>query len=87
MWRPRKLCVLVENDGYPLPLPPPYPPPFRPDLDNCHMTGVPLKDLEGLDRPSVMSRPGLDQPPPGMGDGLRDKDMGVFGVPKTEESK
>lgn len=29
----------------------------------------------------MFARPGLDHPPPGLGDGLRDRDMGAFGVP------
>lgn len=33
--------------------------------------------LAGLDRPLVRSRPGEDQPPPGIGDGLRLSDIGV----------
>lgn len=40
-------------------------------------------DLDGLDRPlPLMFRPGLDQPPSGLGEGLRDRDMLMFGVPK-----
>lgn len=46
---------------------------------------LPLYDLAGLDRPLTLTngleRPGLAHPPPGRGDGLRDNDMGRFGVP------
>ena len=39
----------------------------------------------GLDRPLTVAyglvSPGLDHPPPGLGDGLRESDMGLFGVP------
>lgn len=48
------------------------------------MPGAPLEEeypLAGLDRPlELIFRPGLAQPPPGTGEGLRDKDM-VLGVP------
>ena len=38
--------------------------------------------LAGLDRPlTLMLRPGLAHPPPGTGDGLRERDIGVAGVP------
>lgn len=94
MWRPKNPpCFCVENEGYPPP-PTPAPPgplPLRPpalfNLDDSHMTGVPLdavKPLDGLDRPLAMLRPGLAQPPPGTGDGLRDRDIGVVGVPGEE---
>lgn len=46
---------------------------------------TPLYDFAGLDRPLSLTcgldKPGLAQPPPGLGDGLRDKDIGRFGVP------
>ena len=49
------------------------------------MTGVPLLDpvyaLVGLDRPLPILSPGLAQPPPGTGDGLRERDIGKLGVP------
>ena len=39
----------------------------------------------GLDRPLTvaygLASPGLDHPPPGLGDGLRESDMGLFGLP------
>ena len=81
MCRPKKLWFLVANEGYPAP------PPFF-SLDDSHMAGVPLDPgnaLVGLDRPLAMLRPGLAQPPPGTGDGLRDRDIGVFGVPKERK--
>ena len=38
----------------------------------------------GLDRPLTVAygatRPGLDHPPPGLGDGLRERDIGSDGV-------
>lgn len=51
-------------------------------LDDCQWPAVTV----GLLLPLLMSRPGLDQPPPGTGDGLRDKDMGSVGVPATGDS-
>lgn len=40
------------------------------------------KALFGLDRPLVlMVKPGLAQPPPGIGEGLRERDIVVLGVP------
>lgn len=83
MCRPKKPWLLVENEGYEGPAP------FL-NLDDSHMAGVPRDPgnaVAGLDRPlDEMLRPGLAQPPPGTGDGLRDRDIGVFGVPsnKTE---
>jgi len=82
MCRPKNPCLLVENEGYPAPLWLLF---FN--LVDSHMTGVPLdpgKPLVGLDRPLAMLRPGLAQPPPGTGDGLRDSDIGVVGVPAGE---
>jgi hypothetical protein len=39
--------------------------------------------LDGLERPlPLMFSPGLDQPPSGLGEGLRERDMLIFGVPK-----
>ncbi len=41
--------------------------------------------LAGVDRPlEVISRPGEDQPPPGIGEGLRLRDIGVRGIPATD---
>jgi hypothetical protein len=83
MCRPKKPWFLVENEGYPVP------PPFF-NLDDSHMTGVPLDPVNprvGLDRPLAMLRPGLAQPPPGTGDGLRDRDIGVVGVPGETSQK
>ncbi len=41
--------------------------------------------MAGLERPLTLAnglvRPGLDHPPPGLGDGLRDSVIGIFGVP------
>lgn len=37
--------------------------------------------MAGLDRPLLMLRPGLDQPPPGTGEGLREIVIGKPGVP------
>ena len=31
-----------------------------------------------------MFRPGLDHPPPGIGEGLRERDMPTFGVPNIQ---
>ena len=78
MCRLKKLWFFVEKEGYPVPRP------FF-NLDDSHMADVPLDPgnaLVGLDRPLPMSRPGVAQPPPGKGDGLRDRDIGVFGVPE-----
>ena len=80
MWRPKKPWFLVEKEGYPVAEAAPF---FS--LDDSHMTGVPLDPgnplVVGLDRPLAMLRPGLAQPPPGTGEGLRDRDIGVVGVP------
>lgn len=44
--------------------------------------------LAGLDLPLLlMLRPGLAQPPPGMGDGLLERDMAVLGVPAGAEGR
>lgn len=37
--------------------------------------------LAGLVLPLFIFKPGLDHPPPGTGDGLRDRDIGSAGVP------
>lgn len=79
MCRVKKPWFCVEKDGYP----------FMPvDLILAVSQGVeaPLegeKTLFGLDRPLVlMVKPGLAQPPPGIGDGLRERDIpAVLGVP------
>jgi hypothetical protein len=79
----KKPWLCVENDGYP----PAEPIVFN--LADSQMTGVPFEEypLTGLDRPlELMFSPGLDQPPPGTGDGLRDRDIGVLGVPAPEGS-
>lgn len=63
-------------------MPAPAPPRFN--LDDSHMAGVPLDPMNPiveLDRSLAMLRPGLAQPPPGTGDGLRDRDIGEVGVP------
>lgn len=72
MWRLKKPWFWVEKDAWP----------FR-ILDDSQATGRTLWLLAGLERPLFMLRPGLDQPPPGTGDGLRERDMGVLveGVP------
>lgn len=81
MCRPKKLWFLVENEGYPE-----APPRFN--RDDSHMAGVLLDPANaGLDRPLAMLRPGLAQPPPGIGEGLRDKDIGVFGVPNKQQMR
>lgn len=41
----------------------------------CEPLGVRMPEA-GLDCPLGVRRPGLDQPPPSAGEGLRDKDMG-----------
>lgn len=41
--------------------------------------------MEGLERPLLIFKPGLDHPPPGTGDGLRDRDIGSAGVPVTKD--
>ena len=72
----------VENDGYPLT-------PLLLALADSQVTLVapPLApyDFAGLDRPLTVAygfaSPGLDHPPPGRGDGLRESDMGPFGLP------
>ena len=46
----------------------------------CEPPGVRMPEA-GLDCPLGVRRPGLDQPPPRAGEGLRDKDIGWFGVP------
>ena len=46
----------------------------------CEPPGVRIPEA-GLDCPLGVCRPGLDQPPPRAGEGLRDKDMGTLGVP------
>lgn len=61
-------------------------------LADSHMTGVPFDPgwpFEGLDRPlEGRLRPGLAQPPPRTGDGLRDKDIAaVLGVPEKQNQK
>lgn len=81
----RKPEFCVAKEGYPVP------PAFF-SLDDSHMTGVALLDppvypLVGLDRPLPMLRPGLAQPPPGTGDGLRDKDIGKLGVPRNRRRR
>ena len=38
----------------------------------------------GLVRPLLRFNPGLDHPPPGTGEGLRERDMGAAGVPVNE---
>ena len=57
---------------------------------DSHMTGVPfaLEDaLVGLDRPLLLIfKPGLAHPPPGTGDGLRERDMAELGVPVVGDS-
>jgi hypothetical protein len=82
MCRLKKPLFWVEKDGYPLS-------PALFSLADSHMTGVPFDPgypLVGLDRPLVLIfNPGLDQPPPGTGDGLRDKDISVVGVPVTQD--
>lgn len=44
-----------------------------------------LYAFPGLERPLTspygLLSPGLAHPPPGLGDGLRDRDIGMFGVP------
>lgn len=46
---------------------------------------APPCDFRGLEWPLLLTlRPGLDQPPSGVGDGLRDRDMLTFGVPKSK---
>jgi len=78
----RRMCLVkkpwfwVANEGYP-------PFPLRFVFVDSHTTGAPLDPeyaLDGLDRPLVF-RPGLAHPPPGAGEGLRDKDMAESGVP------
>ena len=54
-------------------------------MADSHCTGPPL--TAGLFLPLLRFRPGLDQPPPGTGDGLRDKDMGIAGVPVDGEAQ
>jgi len=77
MWRAKKFLFWVENEGYMLS-------PALFSRADSHMTGVPLDPefpLVGLERPLVLMSPGLAQPPPGTGDGLRDKDISELGVP------
>lgn len=81
----KKPLFWVEKEGYPL-----TPSVFA--FADSHVTEfdppfVPLYAFAGLDRPLTFANglwlcsPGLDHPPPGRGDGLRDKDIGRFGVP------
>lgn len=80
IWRLRKPLFCVEKDGYP------GSPAFF-SLADSHMTGVAYPFI-GLDRPLVlMSSPGLAQPPPGTGLGLRDRLIGVLGVPGIGERR
>lgn len=45
----------------------------------------PVLTSAGMFLPLLMLRPGVDQPPLGTGEGLRDKDMGSIG-PKIGDS-
>ena len=75
----RRMCRVknpwfwVEKDGYPLA-------PWFLILDDSHATEPPPM-LAGLDRPLLMFKPGLDQPPPGTGDGLLESVIPGTGVP------
>lgn len=63
------------------------------NLADSQTTGLlllpaPLAERAGLDRPlEVMLSPGLAHPPPGTGEGLRDSDIGVLGVPVVKGRK
>lgn len=74
MCRVKKPWLCVENEGFPLRL---FVFLVRADSQTA---GRPLA-LAGLDLPLLILRPGLDQPPPGTGDGLRESDIGFEGVP------
>lgn len=50
-------------------------------LAESQATGPPLR-FTGLVRPLWMFNPGLDHPPPGTGEGLRERDIPGAGVPK-----
>lgn len=82
MWRPRKLlplfvaCPLAEvvvGGG-----------PILAGSHICDPPGVTMPEA-GLDCPLGVRMPGVDQPPPRAGEGLRDRDMGRFGVPVGED--
>lgn len=73
IWRVKNPLFWVEKEGYPLGL-------WCLILADSHATG-PADMLPGLDLPLFMLRPGLDQPPPGTGDGLRERVMPGPGVP------
>lgn len=76
----KKPLFCVENDGYPLT-------PSVLAFADSHVTLLPpfapRYDFPGLDLPLPyeLFNPGLAHPPPGLGDGLRDSDIGMFGVP------
>lgn len=78
MWRLKKPWLCVANDGCPLT-------PICLILADSQDTGPEDGALAGLDLPLFIFRPGLAQPPPGTGDGLRDNDIGVAGVPRFGE--
>lgn len=82
-WRVKKPWFCVAKEGYPL-----FPMFFM--RADSHTTWFPLgpgKAVAGLDRPLVlMLRPGLLHPPPGPGEGLRERDIWKPGVPGIGES-
>lgn len=71
MWRVKKPWFCVEKEGKP----------FAPleRLEESQL--LDRVELLGLLRPLLMLRPGLAQPPPGTGDGDRERDIGSEGVP------
>ena len=64
MCRVKKPWFCVEKDGYPLTA-------WLLILDDSHAPEAPAR--LGLDLPLLMFNPGLDQPPPGTGEGLRER--------------
>jgi hypothetical protein len=83
-WRVKKPWFCVAKEGYPL-----FPMFFM--RADSHTTWFPLgpgKAVAGLDRPLVlMLRPGLLHPPPGPGEGLRERDIWKPGVPVSVKWK
>lgn len=78
MCRLKKPWFWVANEAWP----------FR-ILEDSQATGRTEWLLAGLERPLFMLSPGLDQPPPGTGEGLRESDIevAVEGVPRMDKHR